>query len=187
MLKKGGSIICTIAVCTALVGLGLLVLPLGAATGDTLVTKGGDRWEGKVTETDDAYILVTPQGSRMRFPKEAVLEVIREAPPQGSEDVPTPRPTPEKIRAEESQMSKVVAAIKGLVGAGEDSTELVQVSKDERETFEAFFGKKLHEVHKLGATSAAVSLARELLEAAGFWRPAGFPYFGAIRGMGTWR
>ncbi|MGB3086348.1 MAG: VWA domain-containing protein [Phycisphaerae bacterium] len=63
-------------------------------------------------------------------------------------------------------MSKVVAAIKGLVGAGEDSTELVQVSKDERETFEAFFGKKLHEVHKLGATSAAVSLARELLEAA---------------------
>lgn len=41
-----------IVVYTVLVGSGLLVPPWGAAVGDTLVTQGGRRWEGKVTEVD---------------------------------------------------------------------------------------------------------------------------------------
>jgi hypothetical protein len=52
----------------------LLVGPPGLA--DTLITKGGAHWEGKITEDADAYILVTAGGAKMRFPKSMVQEVI---------------------------------------------------------------------------------------------------------------
>jgi hypothetical protein len=111
----------------------------------------------------------------MRFPKEAVLEIIRETPPQGSEDAPVPwrvpeqtsgpLPVPERTPAQEAELSKVLASLEGLVGAGENAAELVQASKDERETFEALFGKKVREIRESGSASAAVALAREMLEA----------------------
>jgi len=78
----------------------VVALCLGpAASADILVTTDGKRWEGKVTEEEDAYILVKIGGGRMRFPKGMVQEVIREAPkptPKASPKIePQPEPKPE--------------------------------------------------------------------------------------------
>lgn len=68
-----------IAACAAavVVVVSIVIIPYGHASGDVIVTTGGARWEGKVTEDGDAYILVTANGSTMRFPKNMVAEVIK--------------------------------------------------------------------------------------------------------------
>ncbi len=48
-----------------------------AVLADVLVTKSGSRWEGKVVEEGEAYVLIKPNGSKMTFPKSIVHEVIR--------------------------------------------------------------------------------------------------------------
>jgi len=58
----------------------LVLLPFGVlastAGGEALITKSGARWEGKIEDKGDAYLLTTPKGEKMRFPKEVVREVI---------------------------------------------------------------------------------------------------------------
>jgi len=63
-----------------------LIIPALAVRADILITKGGGRWEGTVTEKGDDYQVVLPNGSKMTFSKSAVQEVLRpepkkEAPP----------------------------------------------------------------------------------------------------------
>jgi hypothetical protein len=57
----------------------LAVLALGAAVSeaDVLTTQGGTHYEGKVQEEKDEYILVLPNGGKMRFPKAMVKSVAR--------------------------------------------------------------------------------------------------------------
>jgi len=59
----------------------VLVALLGgsAASGDVLVTKSGSRYEGTITQEADGYVLVTPGGGRMVFPKSMVQQIIRSA------------------------------------------------------------------------------------------------------------
>jgi hypothetical protein len=47
------------------------------APGDVLVTKGGTRYEGTVTEQGDNYVLTKPDGGTMTLPKSMVREVVR--------------------------------------------------------------------------------------------------------------
>ena len=59
----------------SLVILGMAVI-VATASADTLVTKSGHRWQGKVIEKGSVYVLIKPNGSKMRFPKSVVTEVI---------------------------------------------------------------------------------------------------------------
>lgn len=49
-----------------------------SAPADVLVTKDGSRFQGKVIEQGDSYLLVKPDGRKMTFPKEKVEEVIKQ-------------------------------------------------------------------------------------------------------------
>jgi type II secretory pathway component GspD/PulD (secretin) len=61
-----------------------------AAQGDTLVTNSGSRYEGTVTEDADGYILVTPKGGKMSFPKNMVEKVTPG--PIATQPAPTTKP-----------------------------------------------------------------------------------------------
>jgi len=47
------------------------------ASADTLVTKGGTRFDGQVKEDGEHYVVTTPNGGRMRIPKTIVKEIVR--------------------------------------------------------------------------------------------------------------
>ena len=68
------------AICFATV-IGISAILLGAfmaeSEADTIVTQGGGRWEGTVKDDGDSYLLIKPDGGKMRFPKSAVKEVVR--------------------------------------------------------------------------------------------------------------
>ena len=56
----------------------VVAITVQTSRGDVLVTKNGGRFEGKVTEDGNAYVLVRPGGGKMRFQKAAVKEVIKQ-------------------------------------------------------------------------------------------------------------
>jgi len=66
--------------------------PGPCASGDTLVTTGGARYEGTATEVGDDYVLATPNGGKMTFPKSMVEKVIPG--PIGTEPDAAPKPVP---------------------------------------------------------------------------------------------
>jgi predicted esterase/tetratricopeptide (TPR) repeat protein len=74
----------------------MAIFALGAAASqaDVLITQGGTRYEGKVQEEKDEYILNLPNGGRMKFPKAMVQSVTR------SEDAPSPAGTKESAAPE---------------------------------------------------------------------------------------
>ena len=64
----------------AVVGLVLFLLSEFAcphALGDVLITKSGAKYEGKVVDQGASYVLTKSSGGKMTFPKNMVLEVIR--------------------------------------------------------------------------------------------------------------
>lgn len=111
---KGGSMkhnhrIGSLHFCAVLLACGsVLLLSVGTAHCDTLITQSGARFEGKVEVDGDSYLLTTPNGGHMRFPKTAVREVraTQEPPPSGIEQpaqaLPaapaTPTQPPETVR-----------------------------------------------------------------------------------------
>ncbi|HUV38466.1 MAG TPA: hypothetical protein VMY39_02580 [Planctomycetota bacterium] len=54
----------------------LLGLTAGPASGDLLVTQSGSKFEGRVTEKGDTWVLVKSNGTKLAFPKDLVREVI---------------------------------------------------------------------------------------------------------------
>jgi len=64
-------------VCLAIVASGFLwAAAFDRCRADTIVMPSGTRFEGRVEEAGDKYILHTPTGGRMTFPKAAVKEVV---------------------------------------------------------------------------------------------------------------
>jgi hypothetical protein len=84
----------------------------GVLYADTLVTKSGGRFEGQVEEREYHYILTTPKGARMTFPKEAVHEVVRSPLPPPRESGPA-RPA-ETTTTEQTQYMEI--PIEGEIG-----------------------------------------------------------------------
>lgn len=62
--------------CLAVVGLLLGASSSGPLGADVLVLKSGRRYEGKVVEQGDTYVLTKPGGGRMALPKSIVAKVI---------------------------------------------------------------------------------------------------------------
>jgi len=83
----------------------LAALALGAAVSqaDVLITQGGTRYEGTVQDEKDEYILILPNGGKMKFPKAMVQSVTRseEAPAPGATKEPAApdRPKPQAPQA----------------------------------------------------------------------------------------
>jgi len=60
-----------------LAGLLVMVLVSGPASrADTLVTKDGKQWQGRIVDEGESYTLIQPDGSKLSFPKDVVQEVI---------------------------------------------------------------------------------------------------------------
>jgi len=86
----------------------LLGVCLGShmAAGDVVVTKTGSRYEGKVEQEGDFYVLTKPGGGKIRLPRSTIKEFIKAPPPGtgGKQDRPKqPRTgdptTPIRIRS----------------------------------------------------------------------------------------
>jgi len=60
-----------------LVGLAMWGGVAMTSSADVIVTTGGGRFEGEVTQEGDTYVLTMANGGKMRFQKTAVREVIR--------------------------------------------------------------------------------------------------------------
>jgi len=139
----------------------LLLLPaVPTLQADILVTHKGSRWEGTVSEKEDFYLVVTETGSKLKFPKEIVKEVIRQypvpdAPRDETEGSPADGVNPQKLR-------DVIEGLQALVSEDEPPP----ISDAAKKAFDELFGPKVATARKSGSRSEKVTLARDLIEAA---------------------
>lgn len=95
----------------------VVLLLVGGAWGDVLVTNGGSRYEGTVTDNGDSYTLVKANGGKITLPKVVVREVIKTGDAPAKPAV-KPGGASSRVAPAVKLLSQKVLAAARTVGAG---------------------------------------------------------------------